>query len=105
MPLVYLLSTADKYLIISDIFSHYKEIKANDKQTFIARVAAANQKTELEELQDLINRFLFLNRRVRETLGLGKARDAFDSFVAGFIRFHLQDARYELVEILPEIKC
>lgn len=93
-----------KSLFVSDIFSYYKEMKEGDQRTFLVRLATAEQKTELEELQDLINRFTFLTHRLSGTLGQGKAKDALESFVSGFIRFHLQEVRYRLVEVFPELK-
>ena len=79
-------------------------MKAHDTGTYIAKLAIANQRPEIKELEDLIAYVTTLVQRVRRILGEGKARDVWESFMTGYIRFHLQDPRYQLGEIFPEVE-
>lgn len=56
----------------SDIFSYYKETKAEDKATYIVRLSIANQRSEIKELEDLIARVTTAFQRIRRILGEGK---------------------------------
>ncbi len=87
----------------SDIFSYYKEAKEGEAGTFIANLAAASLKGEGETLDDLIKHIAILVQRVRAILVEGKARDAWECFAAGYIRYHLQAKRYRLAEVMPEL--
>lgn len=79
-------------------------MKGGETTTFVVNLAVADQKTEFEELQNLIDRVHVIITRTRRLLGKGDARDAWENFAAGFIRFHLQDRRYQLADVLPELK-
>ena len=79
------------------------EAKSGETGTYVLNLAAANRKGPHETIADLINYTTALVQRVRMILGEGKARDAWESFAAGYIRFHLQSERYKLGEILPDL--
>ena len=79
-------------------------MKAGETRTFLVKLATANGREELEELTNLITRLSLLVERVRGILGKGKARDAWESFMEGSIRYYLQTPRYVLEEVLPELR-
>lgn len=95
--------TTDYCIDTSDIFSYYKEAQGGETGTYVLNYAAINQVSEAEALGRIIDYTISLIHRVRGILGEGKARDAWESFASGYIRYHLQTERYKLVEILPDL--
>lgn len=87
----------------SDIFSYYKESQGGETGTYVLNYAAIHEITQDEALERIIDYTIALVHRVRRILGEGKARDAWESFAAGYIRYHLRTERYRLVEILPDL--
>lgn len=57
------------------------------------------KKTPHETLCEVTSEVVAAAQRIRETLGEGPARDAWDIFEAGYIRFHFNDPRYRLKEV------
>lgn len=47
----------------------------------------------------MVNEVVAAAKNVRAHLGTGPAREAWDSFEAGFIHFHIRSPRYRLKEI------
>ena len=86
----------------SDILSHYKEIKAKEEGTYVLNYAKMHRLTEAEALSSLISRTIFIVERARRILGEGRAREAWEDFASGYIKFHLLTGRYRLADILPE---
>ena len=86
----------------SDLFSFYKEALAGDDGNFVSRYARIHGKTPYEALDDVVDRLILRDETVRAILGIGMARDAWDSFTAGFTQFHILSPRYRLHEVIPE---
>ncbi|CAL1716263.1 unnamed protein product [Somion occarium] len=89
--------------IVNDMFSFYKEMLAGDRGNYVHRYASVHGKTIRETLQDIVERLIRSDENVRAILGEGKARDAWDSFTAGFAQFHIYAPRYKLHEVIPEL--
>ena len=85
-----------------DIFSFYKEALAGDDGNFGSRYTRIHGKRPYEALDDVADRLILRDETVRTILGAGKARDAWDSFTAGFTQFHILAPRYKLHEVIPE---
>ena len=75
---------------------------AGDEGNFISRYARLHGKAVHEALEDVVERLTLRDQTVRAILGDGKARDAWDSFTAGFIKFHIITPRYKLRDVIPE---
>ena len=86
----------------SDLFSFYKEALAGDDGNFVSRYARIQGKTPYEALDVIVDRLILRDETVRTILGAGKARDAWDSFTAGFTQFHILAPRYRMHEVIPE---
>ncbi|OCH89690.1 terpenoid synthase [Obba rivulosa] len=84
----------------NDIMSFYKEEMAGETATYIQDRALATGKSRFAALYDLIEDTIAVVRRVRGILGEGRARDAWEAFVAGYIEFHTNNPRYRLAEII-----
>ncbi|KAJ3486198.1 hypothetical protein NLI96_g4414 [Meripilus lineatus] len=96
--------TSELIYSLNDVLSYYKERKEGETSILILGLATASSITELEEIRELVNRLHSLFANIREVLGTGKARDAWECFLVGYFRFHLADPRYRLAEILPDLR-
>lgn len=87
----------------SDLYSFYKEFKADETTNYISQTAASKDETLLEALTGLANKLVALDLHIKTVLGDGPERRAWDSFTAGFAQFHLRCPRYRLNELVPEL--
>ena len=55
---------------------------------------------KLEALRICIEEAVVTAQNVREMLGSGKARDAWERFVKGYLAYHILNPRYRLKEVL-----
>ncbi|KAH9830403.1 isoprenoid synthase domain-containing protein [Rhodofomes roseus] len=85
---------------VNDILSFYKEELAGETSSYIHSRARVTGKTMYETLGEVIEEVVVAVERIREHLGQGPARDAWDNFEAGYVWFHILDPRYRLQEIL-----
>ena len=53
-------------------------------------------------VDELVEKILKVTESVREILGEGRAREAWESFASGYVHFHLYCSRYQLEEVVPE---
>ncbi|TCD63981.1 terpene cyclase [Steccherinum ochraceum] len=88
--------------LVNDMFSFYKETKAGETWTYIHNYARVNNLTIPQALEKVKEEAVAVVNRIRNILGEGPERDAWESFAAGYTQFHLHTARYQLKEILPE---
>jgi len=88
--------------VVNDMFSFYKEEKAGETWTYVHNFAKVHGMTVPEALENVKQQAIDVVKRIRNVLGEGPERDAWESFAAGYTQFHLMTARYQLVEILPE---
>ena len=79
-------------------------MKTGETANVVAILAIANRSTQLDEVRSQFDRVPDALTRVRGLLAKGRATDAWENFLAGYIRFHLEEARYQLSEILPELQ-
>jgi len=84
----------------NDIMSFYKEELSGETGTYVQDRALVTGKSSLAALHDLIEDTVAGVERVRAILGEGRARDAWEGFVAGYISFHIYSPRYRLTEII-----
>ncbi|PCH34221.1 terpenoid synthase [Wolfiporia cocos MD-104 SS10] len=84
----------------NDIMSFYKEILAGDTGTYIYSRAQVTGKSLIETLHELIDETVVATKRARSLLDGEAAKSAWDSFVEGYIQFHVCDPRYRLKEFL-----
>ncbi|EMD31444.1 hypothetical protein CERSUDRAFT_162846 [Gelatoporia subvermispora B] len=84
----------------NDIMSFYKEVLEGETGNYVQDRALVSGKTSLEALNDVIEDTIAIVERVRRILGEGKARDAWESFVAGYISYHVNNPRYRLADII-----
>ncbi|PCH34391.1 terpenoid synthase [Wolfiporia cocos MD-104 SS10] len=99
---VYMQAIPDVTLYVSyvnDILSFYKEELAGEEDNYIHERATISGKSVIHTLQDVINDTVAAVGRIRDVLGEGEARDAFESFAAGYIGVHTETPRYRLKEI------
>lgn len=90
--------------LVSDVTSYYKEVLGGETGTYIQMLAMAKQINEEDALENVINYVITTTERTRGVLGEGRVRDAWESFAVGYLRYHLQNKRYRLAEILPELE-
>jgi len=91
--------TQGTYTSYSDILFFYKEKLAGETNTYIHARSRVTGKATYDTLREVIDEVVAAAERIREHLGTGPARDAGDSFEAGYIWFHVGDARYRLQEV------
>ncbi|CCL98549.1 uncharacterized protein FIBRA_00549 [Fibroporia radiculosa] len=84
----------------NDVLSFYKEELNGDVDNYIHGRAHVSEKSVPDTLQDVAYEAVAAAQRVREILGKGAARDAWEQFVQGFVNFHTCSPRYRLREIL-----
>ncbi|KAI0792635.1 isoprenoid synthase domain-containing protein [Abortiporus biennis] len=88
--------------LVNDILSYYKEAKTGETGGHILSYAKVHNVTEIEALHALIDQTVTIVNRIRSLVGNGKAREAWECFLAGYTQFHLCTERYQLKEIVPE---
>ena len=89
-------------LVGSDLLSYYKEVLDDDDAAYVARYAQLNGKTIEESVDALSEKIISITERVRKILGDGQAREAWENFASGFVRFNLFCPRYRWKEVVPE---
>ncbi|THH31856.1 hypothetical protein EUX98_g2330 [Antrodiella citrinella] len=89
--------------LCNDLLSFHKECKAGEEDNYVSQHAAIFHQSATHSLRDIVERMVSLDRTVKTLLGdTTPERRAWDSYVAGYIEFHLQSPRYCLKEVLPE---
>ena len=89
-------------VINSDLMSYYKELLDSDEATYVTRYAQLNGKTVEAAAGDLSERLVSIIERIRNILGDGQAREAWEDFASGYVHFHIFCPRYRLKEVIPE---
>ncbi|KAH9926490.1 isoprenoid synthase domain-containing protein [Fomitopsis serialis] len=98
---IHILPEACVYMIhINDILSFYKEELAGETNNYIHARSRATSKLPRDVLCQLIDEVVAAAERVRDHLGEGPVRDAWDNFEAGYIHYHIGNPRYRLQEVL-----
>lgn len=100
---VYMQAIPDAMLYVSyvnDILSFYKEELAGETANYIHERAYVTGKSIPDTLRNLINETASAVERVRDILGEGEARAAFENFAAGYIRVHTGNPRYHLKDVI-----
>ncbi|EED80636.1 predicted protein [Postia placenta Mad-698-R] len=87
---------------LNDILSFYKEELTNELVNYIHDRALVTGTSASDALRDVIGETVAAAERVRSILGEGDERDAWDAFVRGYIKFHMDDPRYRLREVLGD---
>ncbi|KAH9840017.1 isoprenoid synthase domain-containing protein [Rhodofomes roseus] len=85
---------------INDILSFYKEELAGETSNYMSDRARASGDSAQETLQKVIDETISIVERVRNILGEGPVRDAWESFAKGYITFHTHNPRYRLKELI-----
>lgn len=85
---------------VNDILSFYKEELSGETDNYIHERACVTRKREIDTLREVVSDTLAAVERIRGVLGEGEARDAFESFAAGYVRVHMINPRYRLDEIM-----
>ncbi|KZT00027.1 terpenoid synthase [Laetiporus sulphureus 93-53] len=85
---------------VNDILSFYKEELAGETDTYIHERASVTGKSVPETLQAVISDTVAAVERIRDILGEGEVRDAWESFAAGYIGVHMINPRYRLKDVL-----
>lgn len=101
----YIQAIPDACLVIdylNDILSFYKEELANELVNYIHDRALVTGASASSTLRNVICETVAASERVRAILGEGDARDAWDAFVKGYVKFHVDDPRYRLREVLGD---
>ncbi|KAH9926486.1 uncharacterized protein B0H18DRAFT_1006379 [Fomitopsis serialis] len=80
-------------------YTSSSDILSGDDTYLRARSRVTGQAT-YDTLREVIDEVVAAVERIREHLGTGPARDAWDSFEAGYIWFHIGDPRYRLQEVI-----
>lgn len=83
----------------SDILSFYKEEEDGEVTSYIHARARVTGKSPIATLHEVIDEVVAAAKRIRRTLGNGRARQAWDSFERGYIGFHVGDPRYRLQDV------
>ncbi|TCD67996.1 terpene cyclase [Steccherinum ochraceum] len=86
----------------NDLLSFYKESAAGETENYVSQYAASHGLSEVRALAAITDTLVALDAQIKQILGVGPERDAWESFVVGYIEFHLHTPRYRLAEILPE---
>ncbi|CAL1716300.1 unnamed protein product [Somion occarium] len=87
---------------VNDLFSFYKETLEGDRGNYINQYALVHERSTSEAVSDLVDKLVSVAENVRNILGDGSAREAWEDFVSGYTHFHLYCPRYKLAGILPE---
>ncbi|KAH8100283.1 Trichodiene synthase-domain-containing protein [Cristinia sonorae] len=86
----------------NDLYSFYKEEIVGETENYVSQHAAARGQPSVKSLQDIADKLVEIDSRVREILGDGPEKKAWESFIIGYAEFHLHTPRYRLKEIIPE---
>lgn len=86
----------------SDLLSFYKEYKDGETDNYMSQLAISNGQTQSQTLRNVAEKLVAIDRRIKNILGSGGERHAWESFTAGYVEFHLRTPRYRLEELLPE---
>lgn len=86
----------------NDILSFYKEELANELSNYIHDHVIVTGIAPSDTLRNVIDESVSASERVRAILGEGDARDAWDAFVRGYIKFHIDDPRYRLRQLFGD---
>ena len=81
------------------MLSFYKEEQNGEVVSYIHTRSRLSGKTLVATLHEVIDEVVTAAEQIRLTLGDGKARIAWDSFVRGYIAFHVDNPRYRLQDI------
>lgn len=68
----------------------------------MSQFATIHGQTPLEAVKTIAEKVLAVDQRVKDILGDGPERKAWESFTAGYAEFHLHTPRYRLRDLLPE---
>lgn len=82
--------------------SFYKELREEDEGAYIVRYAQLNRKSIEDSVDDLVEKIIATTGRIRNILGEGRAREAWENFASGFVHFGLFCPRYRWKEVVPE---
>ncbi|KZT01139.1 terpenoid synthase [Laetiporus sulphureus 93-53] len=85
---------------VNDILSFYKEELAGDTDTYIHKRASVTRKSVPETLQAVISDTVATVERIRDILGEGEVRDAWETFAVGYIGAYMVNPRYRLKDVL-----
>lgn len=58
------------------------------------------KKSHEETLRDVVNETVAAVKRIRNVLGEGEAREAWESFAGGYLTFHAASPRYHLEDLI-----
>ena len=75
---------------------------AGDTKNFIHDRARVTGKDSHTVVLELLEEVVAAVQRVRDIIGQGKERDAWEQFLTGYISFHLMTPRYQLTELIDE---
>ncbi|KAI0732213.1 Trichodiene synthase-domain-containing protein [Fomitopsis betulina] len=84
----------------NDVLSFYKEELAGETGNYMSDRARASGKSVQDTLQDVVDETIITVERIRNILGEGPVRDAWESFASGWIAFHTHSPRYRLKELV-----
>ncbi|KAI0724949.1 Trichodiene synthase-domain-containing protein, partial [Fomitopsis betulina] len=84
----------------NDVLSFYKEELAGETGNYMSDRARSSGKSVQDTLQDVVDETIVTVERIRNILGEGPVRDAWESFASGWIAFHTHSPRYRLKELI-----
>ncbi|PCH41813.1 terpenoid synthase, partial [Wolfiporia cocos MD-104 SS10] len=87
---------------INDILSFYKEVLEGDTSAYVSNRVVVTGKPVQEVLHEIVAEAVTAVERARGLILTEEARGVWDSFVIGFILFHVNDPRYRLSEFLGD---
>jgi len=88
--------------VCNDLMSYYKEAKAGETDNYVALRTATCGQSVVDTLEELANRLVHLDERIKAILGDSPERRTWELFTSGYIEFHLCEPRYLLKDLLPE---
>ena len=80
--------------------SFYKEELAGETGNYMSDRARASGKPVEDTLQQVVRETIVIVERIRNILGQGPVRDAWESLASGWIAFHTHSSRYRLKDII-----
>lgn len=86
--------------MLSDVLSFYKEELAGETGNYMSDRARASGKSVQDTLQEVVEETIVIVERIRNILGEGPVRDAWESFASGWIAFHTNSPRYRLKDLI-----
>ena len=84
------------------MYSFYKEYCNGETENYMSYLARANGQTRIEAVRTTADKLIEVDRRIKQILGDGPEKKAWESFTAGYCEFHLHTTRYRLRELIPE---